>query len=80
MPSQLPESFVDVLVIGAGPAGLMCAHALAAAGDIKVKIIDQRCVQFDQAADKIMLRHLDLRKLLLVRLMGSNQGQSKYFK
>ncbi|KZT07230.1 uncharacterized protein LAESUDRAFT_120001 [Laetiporus sulphureus 93-53] len=35
------ESDVDVLVIGAGPAGLMCAHALAKAG-VDVRIVDQR--------------------------------------
>ncbi|THG94540.1 hypothetical protein EW026_g6950 [Hermanssonia centrifuga] len=35
------ESDVDVLVIGAGPAGLMCANGLAKAG-INVRIIDQR--------------------------------------
>ncbi|KIK75908.1 hypothetical protein PAXRUDRAFT_783815 [Paxillus rubicundulus Ve08.2h10] len=35
------ESYVDVLVIGAGPAGLMCANALAMVG-INVRIIDQR--------------------------------------
>jgi len=37
------ESYVDVLVIGAGPAGVMCSNALAAAG-IHVKVIDQRLV------------------------------------
>ncbi|KAI0091496.1 FAD binding domain-containing protein [Irpex rosettiformis] len=35
------ESNVDVLVIGAGPAGLMAAHALAKFG-VNVRIIDQR--------------------------------------
>ncbi|KAG8722711.1 hypothetical protein FRC08_012590 [Ceratobasidium sp. 394] len=35
------ESKVDVLVIGAGPAGLMCAHGLAKAG-VNVRIIDKR--------------------------------------
>ncbi|EIW83444.1 hypothetical protein CONPUDRAFT_89327 [Coniophora puteana RWD-64-598 SS2] len=34
-------SFVDVLIIGAGPAGLMCATALASAG-IGVRVIDKR--------------------------------------
>ena len=48
MLSQTPENSVDVLVIGAGPAGLMCGNALAAAGDIKLRVIDQRCVQPDQ--------------------------------
>ncbi|KAJ2983175.1 hypothetical protein NUW54_g10662 [Trametes sanguinea] len=35
------ESEVDVLIIGAGPAGVMCANALAMAG-VNVRIIDQR--------------------------------------
>ncbi|QRW16730.1 FAD-binding domain protein [Rhizoctonia solani] len=35
------ESKVDVLIIGAGPAGLMCAHGLAKAG-VNVRIIDKR--------------------------------------
>ncbi|PSR71348.1 hypothetical protein PHLCEN_2v12777 [Hermanssonia centrifuga] len=35
------ESDVDVLVIGAGPSGLMCANGLAKAG-VDVRIIDQR--------------------------------------
>lgn len=34
---------VDVLIVGAGPAGLMCALGLARAG-INVRIIDNRCV------------------------------------
>ncbi|KAI0642304.1 FAD binding domain-containing protein [Trametes meyenii] len=37
----LKETKVDVLVIGAGPAGLMCANALSRAG-IPVKIVDKR--------------------------------------
>ncbi|KAJ7068706.1 FAD binding domain-containing protein [Mycena amicta] len=39
--SLVRESDVDCLVIGAGPAGLMCANALAKAG-VNVKIVDQR--------------------------------------
>ncbi|KAG8883883.1 hypothetical protein FRB97_005721 [Tulasnella sp. 331] len=39
--ASVPESKVDVLVIGAGPAGLMCANALAMAG-VNVRIIDKR--------------------------------------
>ncbi|PPQ64352.1 hypothetical protein CVT24_008421 [Panaeolus cyanescens] len=35
------ESWVDVLVIGAGPAGVMAANALARNG-VKIRIIDQR--------------------------------------
>lgn len=34
-------SYADVLIVGAGPAGLMAAHALAQGG-IKVKLIDIR--------------------------------------
>ena len=35
------ESFVDVLIVGAGPAGVMCANALAHAG-VHVRIIDMK--------------------------------------
>lgn len=35
------KSNVDVLIIGAGPAGLMCANGLARAG-MNVRIVDQR--------------------------------------
>jgi NADPH-dependent glutamate synthase beta subunit-like oxidoreductase len=41
--STTRESDVDVLIIGAGPAGLMAANALARNG-VKVRIIDQRSV------------------------------------
>ncbi|KAJ7815028.1 FAD binding domain-containing protein [Mycena olivaceomarginata] len=42
MPTSLVrETDVDVLIIGAGPAGLMCANALAKAG-VDVRIIDER--------------------------------------
>lgn len=46
--SLLKTSEVDVLVIGAGPAGLMACNALAKAG-IKVRIIDQRSVSYREA-------------------------------
>ncbi|KAI6160821.1 FAD binding domain-containing protein [Pisolithus thermaeus] len=49
---QTPESFVDVLIVGAGPAGLMCGNALAAAGGIEGRIIDQR-------PSKISVGHAD---------------------
>ncbi|KAI6044088.1 FAD binding domain-containing protein [Pisolithus marmoratus] len=52
MPLQALESFIDVLIIGAGPAGLMCGNALAAAGGINVRIIDQR-------PSKIAVGHAD---------------------
>jgi phenol 2-monooxygenase (NADPH) len=34
---------IDVLVVGAGPAGLMAAFALARAG-VNVRIVDKRCI------------------------------------
>ncbi|KAL0953947.1 hypothetical protein HGRIS_005108 [Hohenbuehelia grisea] len=46
MPTSLVrETDVDVLVIGAGPAGLMCANGLAKAG-INVRIIDDSALHF----------------------------------
>lgn len=39
----MQESKVDVLIVGAGPAGIMAANALAKAG-VNVRIIDQRSV------------------------------------
>ena len=43
MPSStvVKESYVDVLIVGAGPAGVMCANALIQAG-VNVRIVDQR--------------------------------------
>lgn len=42
MPSpRVKESDVDVLVIGAGPAGLMCTNGLAKAG-VDVRIVNKR--------------------------------------
>ena len=39
--SSTCQSEVDVLIIGAGPAGLMCANALVHAG-VNIKIVDKR--------------------------------------
>jgi phenol 2-monooxygenase (NADPH) len=42
MPVSLTkDSDIDVLIIGAVPAGLMCANGLAKAG-VKVRIIDKK--------------------------------------
>ena len=41
MTPLMKENKVDVLVIGAGPAGLFCANALAKAG-VNVRIVDNR--------------------------------------
>ena len=37
------ENNIDVLIIGAGPAGLFCANGLARAG-ISVRIVDKKYV------------------------------------
>jgi phenol 2-monooxygenase len=49
MPSSvIKQSEVDVLIIGAGPAGLMACNALAKSG-IDVRIVDQRRVYLDRS-------------------------------
>ncbi|KZV70845.1 hypothetical protein PENSPDRAFT_685128 [Peniophora sp. CONT] len=54
------ESKVDVLVIGAGPAGVMCANGLARAG-VNVRIIDKRPVKVAAGqADGIQPRTLEV--------------------
>ncbi|KAG1735885.1 FAD binding domain-containing protein [Suillus paluster] len=54
------ESHVDVLIVGAGPAGVMCANALAAAG-IDVKIVDQRSSKISTGqADGIQPRTIEV--------------------
>ncbi|KAH9945760.1 FAD binding domain-containing protein [Amylocystis lapponica] len=61
MPISLTkESDVDVLIIGAGPAGLMCANALGKAG-VNVRIIDQRPIQVEAGqADGIQPRIIEV--------------------
>lgn len=80
------ETKVDVLVIGAGPAGLMCAQGLKRAG-VDVRIIDQRYVLDDgQLCGWRMklitetLVVLDLERSLLDKLMVFNPGLSKSFR
>ncbi|KIJ06760.1 hypothetical protein PAXINDRAFT_20037 [Paxillus involutus ATCC 200175] len=54
------ESCVDVLIIGAGPAGLMCANALAMAG-VDVRIIEQRPTKLTVGqADGIQSRTIEV--------------------
>ncbi|KAF8841424.1 hypothetical protein BDN67DRAFT_967176 [Paxillus ammoniavirescens] len=54
------ESCVDVLVIGAGPAGLMCANALAMAG-VDVRVIEQRPTKLSVGqADGIQSRTIEV--------------------
>ena len=45
VPTQSKASMVDVLIVGAGPAGIMAANALARAG-VSVRIVDKRSVIF----------------------------------
>ena len=41
--APIQESQTDVLIIGAGPTGLMAATALKRAG-VDVRIVDKKCV------------------------------------
>ena len=41
--APIKESHIDVLIIGAGPTGLMAATALKRAG-VDVRIVDKKCV------------------------------------
>lgn len=59
-PSALAETSVDVLIIGAGPAGLMCANSLARAG-VNFRIIDQRSSKVAAGqADGVMPRTIEV--------------------
>ncbi|EGO22562.1 hypothetical protein SERLADRAFT_362748 [Serpula lacrymans var. lacrymans S7.9] len=59
-PPQSRESNVDVLIVGAGPTGLMCAYALMQAG-ANVRIVDKRpeCLVTGQA-DGIQPRTIEV--------------------
>jgi phenol 2-monooxygenase len=53
--SEVPESHTDVLIIGAGPAGLMMQTWMAKCG-IKSRIVDKRGTKiFNGQADGIAL-------------------------
>ncbi|KAH8995052.1 FAD binding domain-containing protein [Lactarius hatsudake] len=57
---SLNESRVDVLVLGAGPAGVMCGNALARAG-VNVRIVDKRAVRVAAGqADGIQPRTIEV--------------------
>ncbi|KAH8091642.1 FAD binding domain-containing protein [Cristinia sonorae] len=56
----IPESKVDVLIIGAGPAGLFAAHGLVKAG-VNVRIVDQRPIRVAAGqADGIQPRTIEV--------------------
>ncbi|KAF6815879.1 FAD monooxygenase [Colletotrichum plurivorum] len=57
---QVPESNVDVLIIGAGPAGLMAAAWMAHCG-VKARIVDKRNTKiFCGQADGLQCRSLEI--------------------
>jgi len=57
---QLEESECDLLVIGAGPAGLMAATWAAPCG-IRARIIDRRGIKvFNGQADGLQCRSLEM--------------------
>ena len=63
----LPESYTDVLIIGAGPAGLMMATWLAKCG-IKTRIVDKRGTKvFNGQADGKLLHSSCMRRTDLCR-------------
>ncbi|KAJ3955866.1 hypothetical protein N0V92_007606 [Colletotrichum tropicale] len=58
--TELPESEVDVLIIGAGPAGLMLALWLARLG-VKARIVDKRTAKiYSGQADGFQVRSLEI--------------------
>ncbi|KAK2760613.1 FAD monooxygenase [Colletotrichum kahawae] len=58
--AQVPESDVDVLIIGAGPAGLMAAAWMAHCG-VKARIVDKRNTKiFCGQADGLQCRSLEI--------------------
>jgi len=60
MTSNTPESHVDVLIVGAGPAGLMMATWMSKCG-IKSRIIDKRGTKiFNGQADGLQCRTLEI--------------------
>jgi hypothetical protein len=70
-------SYVDVLIVGAGPAGLMCANALARAG-VNVRVIDRRCAPvYSLDVPHSPLYAIGQSRLLLDRQTASNHGLSK---
>lgn len=61
----MQESTCDVLIIGAGPAGLMCAYALAKAG-VDVRVIEKRASRIAAGqADGIQPRTIEVLQVCL---------------
>ncbi|KAJ2929684.1 hypothetical protein H1R20_g7422, partial [Candolleomyces eurysporus] len=61
----MKESYVDVLIVGAGPAGLMAANALARAG-INVRVVEKRATAVNAGhADGIQPRTIEIFQVTL---------------
>ncbi|KAF5351297.1 hypothetical protein D9758_008005 [Tetrapyrgos nigripes] len=70
----MKESQVDVLVIGAGPAGLMCSFGLARA-DVKVRVVDERPKKVAAGqADGIQPRTIEVFQVLTTAINSTNDG------
>ncbi|KZT67060.1 hypothetical protein DAEQUDRAFT_408705 [Daedalea quercina L-15889] len=75
-PTRESNLNIDVLIIGAGPAGLMAALTLSHLG-IGVKLLDRRCA-LNSCQNKTMLSR-QLTVLLPVRIPGETAGQGDSF-
>ena len=49
----MKECYVDVLIIGAGPAGLMAANGFAREG-VNVRVVDKRCVVLKASSSMLL--------------------------
>ncbi|OOQ86494.1 Phenol 2-monooxygenase [Penicillium brasilianum] len=58
--TKIKEDFVDVLIVGAGPAGLMLANWMSRTG-VKTRIVDKRSTKiFSGQADGLQCRTLEI--------------------
>ncbi|CCO32417.1 Phenol 2-monooxygenase [Rhizoctonia solani AG-1 IB] len=56
----MPSTKVDALIIGAGPAGLMCAYNLSQAG-LHIRIVDRKAERLQKGqADVLQARGLEI--------------------
>ena len=70
MVAPLPTSTIDVLIVGAGPAGLMMATWMAKCG-VKARIVDKRGTKIfnGQADGELVFRCLNSRSILTLLLL-----------